>query len=608
MKITKFTVLAFAGMVTSIAVNASVTPGPSAPYADSKVEAQLRVEIDKETDKVHFIRDNNDPYVVTKTYVLKHADPYELRPYLRNIVAGKRVSTSDTYISCIKYNDGTGILIVAAEQYRFSDHDNGMGIDSIIKVLDQPKITSSSGTAYYEYYPKYRSAELLREMVFNVGLAHFDDRTELKKGVDRVFVDPGLNVLHFAVTTFSRKNIEAMLKQYDVPNPEIILHYKLYEINAENDAKIGLDFQSWKNNDGANLFSVGGRYRSNWAATFADGMMPNGSSKTSFVNFSPKWNTKYLDFLSSISKAKVITQGQLTVRNAETARIVRQTQLFNYEFTDLDPDPGTVEMGEIIEIYTDVASIVAIDKGRHTITLSAPLGAGGHLEAIKATAPNTGQVIYSLKLKNTTAQFVKKGNLSGREQTAWILSDVKNAAGELIEPEIHNLSQRVYKGKHVDTVAGTYGFDCVIVPSVCGNATKLKIEINNNSLVGWEASGSPRINNSKVFTEIMISNDKNQFVIGGIEKTTVTRGVGGLPWLKDIPFLGWIFSTETESTKKSQLVLVAECVAIRPDTPVESKIMEGFGEIKQDLKDAGVKNKWGFKQYILDKDKNRSFK
>ncbi len=602
MNITKFTVWTLAGVLISTAAIAGIETGPSKPYADSRVEARLRVDIDKNTDKVHFIRDNNDPYVITKTYVLKHADPYELRPYLRNVVTGRRVDTSPTAVECIKYNNGTGILIVSAEEYRFMDHENGMGIDSIVKLLDQPKITSSSDTAYYEYYPKYRSAQLLEKMIFNVGLNHRDDVAELEGGKDKVFTDPGLNILHFAVTKYSRKNITAMLKQYDVPNPEIILNYKIYEINAENDAKIGLDFQSWKNNDGANLFSVGGRYRSNWAATFADGMTPNGSSKTSFVNFSPKWNTKYLDFLSSISKAKVITKGRLTVRNAEVARIIRKTQLFNYEFTDL---PNQT-LGQEITFYTNVTAVVAFDKGRHKITLSAPIGATGHLEVVKVTAPNSGQEIYSLTLKDTTAQFIKNGNLSGQEQTAWVVQEIT-----VVDPdtdiEMQDLSQTVYKGKNVDTVAGSYGFECVIVPSVCGNATKLNIEINNNSLVGWEASGNPRINNSYVKTEIMISNDSNQFVIGGIEKTTVTRGVGGLPLLKDIPFLGWIFSTETESTKKSQLVLVAECTIIQPDTPVASKIMEGFGELKQDLKDAGVKNKFGFKQYYLDKDKNRSF-
>jgi type II secretory pathway component GspD/PulD (secretin) len=36
--------------------------------------------------------------------------------------------------------------------------------------------------------------------------------------------------------------------------------------------------------------------------------------------------------------------------------------------------------------------------------------------------------------------------------------------------------------------------------------------------------------------------------------------------LKDLPGLGWIFSTETEATKRSQLLIVAE---VRPSEKAE---------------------------------------
>ena len=39
---------------------------PTGAYGASKVEAKLNVDIKDGVDKVHFIRDNNDPFVVTK--------------------------------------------------------------------------------------------------------------------------------------------------------------------------------------------------------------------------------------------------------------------------------------------------------------------------------------------------------------------------------------------------------------------------------------------------------------------------------------------------------------------------------------------------------------
>ena len=59
---------------------------PTPDFLRSQVQAHLRIDVDKETDTVHFISTDNDPYIHTKTYVLKHADPYEIRPYLREAV------------------------------------------------------------------------------------------------------------------------------------------------------------------------------------------------------------------------------------------------------------------------------------------------------------------------------------------------------------------------------------------------------------------------------------------------------------------------------------------------------------------------------------------
>ena len=47
----------------------------TAGYDGTRVEAQLLVNVQDKTKVVHFIRDNNDPRVVTKTYLLKHVDP-----------------------------------------------------------------------------------------------------------------------------------------------------------------------------------------------------------------------------------------------------------------------------------------------------------------------------------------------------------------------------------------------------------------------------------------------------------------------------------------------------------------------------------------------------
>ena len=169
----------------------------TASYMDTQVQAQLRLDLGKDTDAVHFIRDNNDPKVVTKTYVLKHAEPYSLRTFLREMVQTKRVFGSNTAVECLQFEDGVSLLFISAEEYRFHDHENGMGIDSIVERLDKPGILHSSGQPKYVYFPANVPAETLMPMIKHVGMNVSGDETELTGGKDKVQLDPDLNCLFF---------------------------------------------------------------------------------------------------------------------------------------------------------------------------------------------------------------------------------------------------------------------------------------------------------------------------------------------------------------------------------------------------------------------------
>ena len=311
----------FSGVLLCGAAEVAGTPRDSnfqntSGYDGTRVEAQLLVPVKEDTKVVHFIRDNNDPYVITKAYELKHADPYGLRWYLNAIINAKRVDQNRPSVAALKFNNGRKLLIVSAEAYRFEDDGYGESIDKLVERLDQPGLTASSGRPKFIYFPKINSAATLKKMVSEVGASAID--VEFDNGVDKLIVDGGLNALFVAAPFWSWKHISNMLAQYDRPIPEIRFRYKVVEIFAENDDKLGLDFQSWKNNDGADFFSVGGRFRSNWASTFGAGVNNSGSSKTEFFNFNPKWNSKYIDFLTSRGKARVLTSGVLNAKNRTT--------------------------------------------------------------------------------------------------------------------------------------------------------------------------------------------------------------------------------------------------------------------------------------------------
>ncbi len=517
-------------------------------YDGTRVEAQLLVPVREGAESVHFIRDNNDPRVITKTYFIKHVNAYEFRDYLRQMVQAKRVGNtsleqqypgnaqttvtvngqtitlpvtatvsqpvlaptnaqpgytptaqlgSNTAVECLRYVDGTGLLIVSAEDYRFKDHENGMGIDSLVATLDNPALGAISyGNPMFIYMPKFVPARNLMPLIENMGM-NISDVTELWQGQDIVAYDPDLNWLIFDVENYSSENIANMLDKYDVPIPQVRLKITVYQIDSENDDKIGIDFQSWKNNQGADFFSVGGRYRNNWSGLYdATGLNKGaGSERTSFYNFNPKWNTRYIDFLTSIGRAQVALTGELCIRNATTASLNRTTQIFYMD--DSQPVPGT---------STDT------------------------------TFPNTGVGPYEL-LSNII------GQVTGQTIT---------------DPD----PVRVAKGnQQITTVSTGYGFSMTVMEtSVNLDETRFKVQLSNTSLIGFQSNGAPRISTgNQVLQVVSLPHGTDSFVIGGLKKQEIVKSKTGVPWLMEIPYLGYLFSTESTSIKHSDLLVVGQC-------------------------------------------------
>ena len=231
-------------------------PGqPTGGYAPSNVQAQLKIEVKEGTKEVKVIRDNTDPHVITKPYILKNADPYAVRGYLEAAVGSRSVSTSPAQATAVKYNDGTGVVLVSAEDYRFSDSDAGKGIDSIVASLDRPGLSFLPDADAHVYFPKASRAANLRDMLLKVGSSELDP--QFATDPSKLLVDAELNALIVKAADWDWQSMRTMLEQYDKAIPEVKVSYRIIEIYAENDDRIGVDFQSWKNNEGVDLFSAG---------------------------------------------------------------------------------------------------------------------------------------------------------------------------------------------------------------------------------------------------------------------------------------------------------------------------------------------------------------
>ncbi len=680
---------AVAGIFSTFA--AEVVPGTprdlnnnvSSGYKSPSVNAELKVNIDEKTNTVRFIQDNADPYVVTRAYKLKNADPYIARGYVRTAIGSKQVNASPVQVAALKYTDGTAFLLVSAEEYRFKDSKNGEGIDTIIAKLDKAGLATVSNDSAWVYFPKFLPAATLKKMLSVVGSNVNDPQFVISP--DYMLVDAELNMLMVCAPDWSGKVIKDMLNKYDKPMPEVRIGYKVIEIYAENDDRIGVDFQSWKNNEGVDLFSAGARVRRNWSSFFHGGVDNNGSNRTSYWNFNPKWNTRYLDFLTSIGKAKVLTSGTLLAKNREISAITLDYGYFyernDYsvdqgfgmgEFAYTDPNPNAIYRQQLAKIlpetllrdkyFSDLGIVrftprmidyhdgVPIWKP-NTTTVDAEGNVITSSAATNIVTNAVTEIVYSKIVPALVAKYkaqvnaaIAKGDFASvgitdptkaeEQAAAWVMTQVMTEVARntdnykaLYAPlatadltsNLGTLFSWYSKGDtssegfpgiihgklQYPMAQGGFKFDLKVRPVVTGAAATVEFNGQTISLLGWNSDGSPRVSDSSINTTFQAAYGNQEFIIGGLRRTETVRSVAGLPFLKDIPVLGLLFSTEQESIKQSQLVIVATVEFSAPATTGMTE--KDSGQIDKTIKNVnkGVDSKVGnmfFQHYGIDTD------
>ena len=605
MKFSKSLFISLCGAVGTGLSAASVDVPTPAPLA-TQVQPQLNVQIGKETEQITFVNTNNDPYVYTKVYKLKHADPYEIRPYVMAAIRSRRVDTSVTKVEAVKYQDGTGMLLVSAEEYRFFPVENGMSLDQIIEMLDRPNLASEAGRRFFLYYPKYFDSVTLAGLIRKVGMQHAGDNTELQGGIDTVVPDTKLNTLMFYASPNSEPQILKMLKEYDTPTSQALVNYTIYEIESENDGNLGVDFQAWKNGPGADLFAAGSRYLNGW--NLRTGNISNlvKSAHVSYINFNPKWNSRYLDFLVSKGKAKVVTSGSLNIGNGTAASIESVTRMPVIVAGEETAGGET----QIAKSYiatavnpADTLSGLGVDQEKFQTVEWVPGNAAAQFTATRTIVNGKAYDTLRISSGHFTAGGRNLGDTCAVFNAEPTLNDTAIAWTEAGGYPIEKDKTRVTNS---DT---EYGFSLTMQPYIYNKATCLALEMSNTNLIGFRSNGMPRTSKTELKTEVQLANDGNVFYIGGLDKSAVVRSVSKVPFLGDIPFLGFLFSAENETLKKTQLAAVLTVIPTSPTAALPENYKQAADKIGEKVKNFGVRTKYyeendyGFDQLGLDPEK-----
>ena len=89
-----------------------------------------------------------------------------------------------------------------------------------------------------------------------------------------------------------------------------------------------------------------------------------------------------------------------------------------------------------------------------------------------------------------------------------------------------------------------------VTPTVSYNDyITLKVDVTDD-----QAPSTSRILKKAVTTTLMVKSG-DTVVIGGIYKEEKSESEGGIPYLRNIPFLGWLFKAQAKVLKKSELLI-----------------------------------------------------
>lgn len=94
-----------------------------------------------------------------------------------------------------------------------------------------------------------------------------------------------------------------------------------------------------------------------------------------------------------------------------------------------------------------------------------------------------------------------------------------------------------------------------VSPQITANKTVImEVDITKDAPTGQSVLGNPILATKKVTTNLQVK-DGETIVIGGIFTKDGSKNESGVPGIKDIPLLGWLFKTKDKSDTKTELLI-----------------------------------------------------
>ncbi len=502
--------IALGGFALSPLATMAGGDGPGQPWEapaanGTQFHTQVRIDVDKDTDLVIIKQDDNMPGRMTKAFEVQNADVYELRPYIRAAIQGTRISgvAENVLVECAKYDDGTGILVVTATADRFGPQPNGgQSIEELVRELDQPNITSSSGRQKIIFFPENDDADWVAEMVdklfirgslkSNGSVLTSQDAkdAELQGGHELVTYDKDLNAVYVEATPNNVDRVKAFMQDYaGGTNPSYVMcDLTLYEVSMDNDLDFGNDFLAWKAANPTAALEI--------------------SEALDQYKVAGAIDSEYVEFLASKGYAKAIKNYSSYIYDDASADIKR-LKTFHYETDSSAAESTTTTTTTSTEYWDDTNGNNLFD--------------GSPGDTLIVTDPEVAPLAAAY-------DFVRTVSTPATTTTA---------------AEVTYTPATKVVGLEISIEANKYG-----------KAATLTFDIKSTGIQGFTKTGTPIDWNSEIKAEVAFAKETKNFAIGGIEEKIVTREIDKVPFFGSLPIIGSLFSKEVNVVKSRRIVAV----------------------------------------------------
>ncbi len=482
------------GLVVVLAAGIGATP------ADAQEGNASRAPTEVPHNLVKILRTSNKAQTnryIPKVYEFRNVNPYAVVRFVRRVMEIEE----GAWVSYAAPDLQSGKILVVFPEYQEPY------LDDLMASLDRTGLTSWTETARRVHQLKHRNAA---EVDF-LSVAELEGTPNV-----RVLPDGQINAVFLEDTPSGMERLLVGIERLDQPTPQLEARVTVYEVDVSDDGQLGLDYVSWKNGPGRNLFALGAFAEKEKISTlsgpnallYSSGKgtagLPGRELETTGRNAAYWYNvpSAYFDFLVAKGRATVLTRSKLAILNRS---------------------PAILEVGDEILYYQEKHN----PDQRAGARLS-PLDPYGDTNALVDT-PNPNETTDALGVR---------------------IADYPD--NRVVVP---SLAERALG-------AAQTGFFMTITPTINQVGCTIDIVLSMVQLTGFSDDGAPVLASRDLDTLLKIPHDRREITIGGMVRQRRVDSANKMPWLGDIPVLGSLFGGESRLDQKTMVVVTLQTEVI----------------------------------------------